>query len=58
MQLLYIFIRLSAIFAFILCNFNVYKWENAYITKIIYFKNFNDFFHVFIWAKEGGGGLR
>ena len=34
MHLKKIFIRLRALFAFILCNFHVYKLENAYIKDL------------------------
>ena len=33
-----------ALFAFITCNFHVYKWKKAYIKDLNAIKNFHEFF--------------
>ena len=46
--------RQRALSAFILCNFNVYKWENAYSKYLNALKILMNFY-LFIEVKKGGG---
>ena len=55
MQFLYIFIRLRALFAFILCNFHVYKWENAYIKDLYALRILMNFLCIYLGEGRGGG---
>ena len=46
--------RLRALSALILCNFYVYKWENAYSKDLNAWKILMNFY-LFIEVKKGGG---
>ena len=46
--------RLRALSALILCNFHVYKWENAYSKDLNAWKILMNFY-LFIEVKKGGG---
>ena len=56
MQFLWIFIRLIALFAYILCNFHVYKWENAYIKDLYALTILMNFLCICLGEGKGGGG--
>ena len=46
--------RLRALSALILCNFHVYKWENAYSIDLNAWKILMNFF--IYWSEKRGGG--
>ena len=46
--------RQRALSAYILCKFNVYKWENAYSKDLNAWQNLMNFY-IFIKVKKGGG---
>ena len=48
--------QLSALSAFILCYFYVYKWENAYIKDLLYAWRILMIFFKFIYLGKGRGG--
>ena len=57
MQFLKIFIRLSALFAFILCQVYVYKWENAYLKDLYALRILMNFLCIHLVEGRGGGLL-
>ena len=57
MQFLLIFIRLSALFAFILCNFHASKWKNAYIKILNVLRILMKFLCTSIYLGEKGEGV-
>ena len=46
-------IRLRALFAFILCNFHVYKWENAYIKDLYALRILMNFLCIYLGEGKG-----
>ena len=55
MQFLSSFIRISALFAFILCNFHVRKWKNAYIKDLNSSRILINFLCIYLGGERGGG---
>ena len=55
MHILQIFIQLRALFAFILCDFHVYKWENAYVKDLYALRILMNFLCIYLGEGRGGG---
>ena len=47
--------QLSALSVFILCNFHVFKWENAYIKDLYALTILMDFLCIYLGEERGGG---